>query len=110
MIEEEAETLAFELSELQPGVLHTHNALVLSRIGPSVAVWRRIDRQGREHQLLRESSFFLRDRETNSRWSLISGRAVSGPLMGAQLTAPPSQTLSREGLAGLFPEAIRVPQ
>lgn len=110
VIEEEAETLAFELSELQPGVLHTHNALILSRIGPSVAVWRRIDRQGREHQLLRESSFFLRDRETNSRWSLISGRAVSGPLMGAQLTAPPSQTLSREGLAGLFPEAVRVPQ
>ena len=110
LVEGEPQGRAWRLAELQEEVLYANDALIIARLGDSVAVWSRTDQQGRIHQLIRESTFHLRDSATGSLWSLVSGQALSGSLRGAQLLAPPSQTLSEEGLFGLFPNAERVAQ
>lgn len=101
---------AWPLSSLAADTLHRHDTWLLARVGESVAVWSQLDREGRKHEMVRESSLFLRDSATESLWSLVSGRALSGPLAGAQLLSAPSQILSEEGLNGLFPDAERISQ
>ena len=108
LVKEAVSSRAWRLGELEEDALYTDDTLVIARVGDAAAVWSRTDHEGRRHHLHRESTLHLRDRATGSTWSLISGKALSGPLQGAQLLAPTSQTLSEEGLFGLFPDSERM--
>jgi len=43
---------------------------------------------------INNQNFLMRDAETGTYWQQISGRAVSGPLAGKQLTLIPSDELT----------------
>ena len=43
---------------------------------------------------INNQNFLMRDEQTGSYWQQISGRAVSGPLKGQQLTLVPSDELT----------------
>jgi hypothetical protein len=45
----------------------------------------------------------LRDAETNSTWEIVSGKAIAGPLAGAQLTRATAYPAFWFGWRGYFP-------
>ena len=97
--------VVWPLDELPRHTLSFHSDILLARIGSDALAWSIHDQSGRSHEFSRADSFHVVDRGTESRWSLISGRALTGPLQGAQLTPLPTNRLNTTSLEGLFPLA-----
>ena len=61
--------------------------VVFDRISETGAVFeRRLGDLSLSFQLVPGDSFLIRDRETNSTWQVLTGRAIDGPLAGEVLT------------------------
>lgn len=79
------QTVAKQLSELPVRSLLKANAIIIAKIGTDAIAWSTTDHQNERHNLSRHGLFFARDLATGSQFSLVSGRALSGPLQGRQL-------------------------
>ena len=94
---------AWRLSQLPEEGLLFQEGLLLARIRGDAIAWRTQDRQQTEHEFARAGRFHITDKATSTKWSLISGRAVDGPLEGRQLQGLVHLRLSESAWKSLFP-------
>jgi hypothetical protein len=94
---------AWTLSDLPKDRLLQTEGLILAAMGASAIAWQQQDHTGQRHRFTRDGTFFARDRSTQSQWSLISGRAVSGDLKGRQLRGLVHTRMQHNAWESLFP-------
>jgi len=94
---------AWRITDLAPDGLLQQEGLVLARIGDDAVGWQHRDQTGQTHDLKRDGTLFAHDKATGSRWSLVSGRAMEGPLKGRQLQGLVHTRLQQSAWESLFP-------
>jgi len=94
---------AWRLSKLSEEQLLVQDGILIARIGGDGIAWQTRDHQAEEHQFQRTGRFHIRDEATSTKWSLISGRAVEGPLKGRQLKGLVHLRLSEVAWRSFFP-------
>jgi hypothetical protein len=94
---------AWKLSDLPANSLLKDGEIIIAKIGSDAIAWNTTDHQGEGHTFSRNGHFFARDIATGSQWSLLSGRALSGPLKGRQLLGFVHTRMQPSAWESLFP-------
>jgi hypothetical protein len=97
---------AWRISQLPETGLLLEQDLLLARIDSDAIAWQSLDHTQQRHKFNREGLLFAQDEATGSRWSLVSGRAIAGPLEGRQLVGLVHLRLKEIAWRSLFPGQI----